>query len=323
VLALRFPIVAPVRVVAAPAMSVGVVKDGKLIYAKGFGVRSLKNNQPMDDNTLVGIASNSKGFTCTALAILADEGKINWDDKVTKYIPEFQMADAYVSQNVTIKDLVTHRAGLGLGQGDLMFFPEGGTISTEQLIHNIRYLKPAYSLRNSMEYNNIMFIVAGEIIHKISGKSWAEFIEDRIMKPVDKYFVGKCGEYGNLFILLHLQNYTHSVMSTFIGKYEAKADIKGRIFIPSVYRKLLPEGARERVVMRRDASNDCLVLYPEPVWNDIVLQLKNTLDEWNPEDQMLRFLACLHIAIRLFSARIWTRSVFYKHGHILHTQAVR
>lgn len=99
--------------------------------------------------------------------------------------------------------------------------------------------------------------------------------------------MGKCGEYRNLFILLHLQNYTHSVMSTFIGKYEAKADIKGRIFIPSVYRKLLPEGARERVVMRRDTSNDCLVLYPEPVWNDIVLQLKNTLDEWNPEDQML------------------------------------
>lgn len=76
-------------------------------------------------------------------------------------------------------------------------------------------------------------------------------------------------------------------MSTFIGKYDAKADIKGRIFIPSAYRKLLPDGARERVVMRRDANNDCLMLYPEPAWNDIVLQLKSTLDEWNPEDQLL------------------------------------
>jgi CubicO group peptidase (beta-lactamase class C family) len=103
-------------------MSVGIVKDGKVTYSKGFGVRSLTTKQPMDDNTLVGIASNSKGFTCVALAILADEGKLNWDDKVSKYIPEFQMYDPYVSQNVTIKDLITHRAGLGLGQGDLMFF---------------------------------------------------------------------------------------------------------------------------------------------------------------------------------------------------------
>ena len=167
-----------------PGMSVGVIKDGKIIYSKGFGVRSLNSKLPMTPETLVGIASNSKGFTCTALAILADEGKLNWDDKVTKFLPDFKMYDDCVTKEITIKDLVTHRAGLGLGQGDLMFFPEGGTISTEQLIHNIRYLKPAYSLRNSMEYNNIMFIVAGEIIHKISGKTWAEFIEDRIMKPV-------------------------------------------------------------------------------------------------------------------------------------------
>ena len=108
-----------------PGMSVGIIKDGKVIYSKGFGVRSLTNNQAMNDETLVGIASNSKGFTGTALAILADEGKLNFDDKVSKYIPEFQMHDAYVSQEVTIKDLITHRAGLGLGQGDLMFFPEG------------------------------------------------------------------------------------------------------------------------------------------------------------------------------------------------------
>jgi len=167
-----------------PGMSVGVVKDGKLIYAKGFGVRSLKNNQPMDDNTLVGIASNSKGFTCTALAILADEGKINWDDKVTKYIPEFQMADAYVSQNVTIKDLVTHRAGLGLGQGDLMFFPEGGNLTVNDIVHNVRYLKPENPFRTTLDYNNIMFIVAGEVIHRVSGLQWADFIEQRIMKPV-------------------------------------------------------------------------------------------------------------------------------------------
>jgi CubicO group peptidase (beta-lactamase class C family) len=167
-----------------PGMSVGVIKDGKVIYSKGFGVRSLTSKLPMTPETLVGIASNSKGFTCTALAILADEGKLDWDDKVTKFLPDFKMYDDYVTREITIKDLVTHRAGLGLGQGDLMFFPEGGNISTEQLIHNVRYLKPAHSFRNTMDYNNIMFIVAGEIIHKISGKTWAEFIEERIMKPV-------------------------------------------------------------------------------------------------------------------------------------------
>src|SRR5690606_9442514 len=112
-----------------PGMSVGVIKDGKVVYAKGFGVRSLNTKQSMDENTLVGIASNSKGFTATALAILADEGKLNFDDKVTAYIPEFQMYDPYVTQEITIKDLITHRAGLGLGQGDLMFFPEGGPLT--------------------------------------------------------------------------------------------------------------------------------------------------------------------------------------------------
>ncbi len=167
-----------------PGMSVGIIKDGKIIYSKGFGVRSLTNRQPMDDNTLVGIASNSKGFTCVALAILADEGKLNWDDKVSKYIPEFQMYDPYVSQNVTIKDLVTHRAGLGLGQGDLMFFPEGGSLTLNDIVHNVRYLKPENPFRTTLDYNNIMFIVAGEVITRISGLSWAEFIEQKIMKPV-------------------------------------------------------------------------------------------------------------------------------------------
>lgn len=167
-----------------PGMSVGIIKDGKIIYSKGFGVRSLATKQPMDDTTLVGIASNSKGFTCTALAILADEGKLNWDDKVSKFIPEFQMYDPYVSQNVTVKDLVTHRAGLGLGQGDLMFFPEGGNLTVNDIVHNVRYLKPENPFRTTLDYNNIMFIVAGEVITRISGLSWAEFIEQKIMKPV-------------------------------------------------------------------------------------------------------------------------------------------
>lgn len=167
-----------------PGMSVGILKDGKTVYSKGFGTASLTTKRGMDSETLVGIASNSKGFTAVALAILADEGKLNWDDKVTKFIPEFKMYDAYASQEVTVKDLITHRAGLGLGQGDLMFFPEGGTLTIQDIVHNVRYLKPENSFRNTMDYNNIMFIVAGEVITRISGLSWAEFIEQKIMKPV-------------------------------------------------------------------------------------------------------------------------------------------
>ena len=167
-----------------PGMSVGILKDGKLIYSKGFGVASLNSKKPMDENTLVGIASNSKGFTGTALAILVDEGKLNWDDKVTKFIPELKMYDDFATKEITVKDLITHRAGLGLGEGDLMFFPEGGTLSVQDIIKNVQYLKPDYSFRDGMEYNNIMYIVAGEVIHRISGLEWAEFIEQKIMKPV-------------------------------------------------------------------------------------------------------------------------------------------
>ena len=108
-----------------PGISVGILKDGEMVYTKGFGVRSLTNKKEMNENTLVGVASNSKGFTCFALAMMVDEGKLNWDDKVRKHIPEFQLYDAWVTDQFTVRDLVTHRSGMSLGAGDLMFFPEG------------------------------------------------------------------------------------------------------------------------------------------------------------------------------------------------------
>ena len=197
-----------------PGISVGIIKEGKIVYSKGFGVRSLINNQKMTDETLVGIASNSKGFTATALAILADEGKLNFDDKVSKFIPEFQMNDAYVSQEVTIRDLITHRAGLGLGQGDLMFFPEGGSLSVNDIIHNVRYLKPENSFRSTLDYNNVMFIVAGEIIHRVSGLSWADFIEQKIMKPV-----GMTSSFGS---------YNHAKAANVSNIIDAHAPINGK-----------------------------------------------------------------------------------------------
>lgn len=167
-----------------PGISVGIVKDGKLIFAKGYGVRSLATMKKMDENTLVGIASNSKAFTVAALAMLADEGKLKLDDKVTDYIPEFKMFDPYVTAEFTIRDLLTHRSGLGLGAGDLMIFPDSADFKVKDIIHNLRYLKPVSSFRSRYDYDNQMYIVAGEIVARVSGMSWEDFIETRIMQPL-------------------------------------------------------------------------------------------------------------------------------------------
>jgi CubicO group peptidase (beta-lactamase class C family) len=167
-----------------PGIAVGVVKDGKLVHAKGYGVRSLKTMQKVDENTLFGIASNSKAFTTAALGILVDEKKLTWDDKVTDYIPGFKMYDPYVTAEFTIRDLVTHRSGLGLGAGDLMMFPDSSSFSKEEIIHNLRYLKPVSGFRTKYDYDNLLYIVAGEVIAKASGKRWEEFIESRFLKPL-------------------------------------------------------------------------------------------------------------------------------------------
>jgi CubicO group peptidase (beta-lactamase class C family) len=167
-----------------PGISVGIYKDGDIVYAKGHGVRSMSSQQPMNEQTLVGVASNSKGFTCFAIAMLIDEGKLQWDDKVRTYIPEFQLQDPWATDQFTIRDLVTHRSGLGLGAGDLMFFPEGGDFSVQDIIDHLKFIEPSTSFRSTFEYNNLMFIVAGEVIKRVSGLSWEEFIETRIMKPV-------------------------------------------------------------------------------------------------------------------------------------------
>ena len=167
-----------------PGIAVGIYKDGKVVYAKGHGIRSMETKEAMNDRTLVGVASNSKGFTCFALALLIDEGLLQWDDKVRQYIPEFQLQDAWATDQFTIRDLVTHRSGLGLGAGDLMFFPEGGDFSVQDIINNLKHIEPSSSFRSRFEYNNLMFIVAGEVIKRVSGVSWEEFIETRILYPV-------------------------------------------------------------------------------------------------------------------------------------------
>src|SRR5689334_7099761 len=117
----------------------------------------------MDENTLFGIASNSKAFTTVALGVLVDEGKPNWDDKVRDYIPEFKLYNSYVSDEFTIRDLLTHRSGLGLGAGDLMFFPDGSDFGIKDIIYNLRFLKQTSSFRTKYDYDNNLYVVAGEV----------------------------------------------------------------------------------------------------------------------------------------------------------------
>ncbi len=166
-----------------PGMAVGIIKDGKLIYAKGYGVRELGKPGQVDADTLFQIGSNTKAFTTAALALLVDEGKLHWDDKVIDHLPQFRMYDPYVTREFTIRDLLTHRSGLGLGAGDLMFFP-ATDFSREEIIHGLRYLKPVSGFRSKFAYDNLLYMVAGQIIPAVTGKSWEDFITQRILEPL-------------------------------------------------------------------------------------------------------------------------------------------
>jgi len=172
------------RTFEVPGIAVCVIKDGKVIHSKGYGVRSLNSGQPVDEHTLFGIASNSKAFTTAALGILVDEGRLNWDDKVRKYIPEFRLFDPYVTEEFTIRDLLCHRSGMGLGAGDLMFFPDSSDFTIPDILHNLQFLKPVTSFRSQYAYDNNLYIIAGEVIARVSGMSWEDFIEKRIMQPL-------------------------------------------------------------------------------------------------------------------------------------------
>jgi len=166
-----------------PGIAVGIVKDGQLVFAKGYGVRKLGAPEPVTPRTLFGIASNTKAFTSAALAMLVDEGKLKWDDRVVDRLPGFQMSDAYVTREMRIRDLLCHRSGLGLGAGDLMFFP-ASDLSAEQILYRLRYIPLATSFRSAYAYDNILYNVAGAVIQQISGKSWAQFIEERFFTPL-------------------------------------------------------------------------------------------------------------------------------------------
>jgi CubicO group peptidase (beta-lactamase class C family) len=165
-----------------PGLAIAIVKDGKVFYSKGFGVKKLGANEPVNDETLFGIASVSKNITAAALAMLVDEGKISWDTKIVDVIPWFALSDPWVTSQVTVRDALTHRVGLGRMIGNRLQFMSGR--SRDELIYRLRYMDFEQPFRTSYVYSNMMYSVAGQVIEYVSGKTWDEFLAERIFQPL-------------------------------------------------------------------------------------------------------------------------------------------
>lgn len=163
-----------------PGVAVAIVKDDKVVLAKGYGVRKLGDPTPVDEKTLFAIGSSSKAFTAASLAMLVDEKKLDWDDHVPDRLPGFQLYDPWVTKEIRVRDLLCHRSGLA--RGDYVW--EGTTYTRDEILHRVRYLRPTWSFRTHFGYQNIMFLAGGQIVARLSGESWDDFIKTRIFKPL-------------------------------------------------------------------------------------------------------------------------------------------
>ncbi|TDE10466.1 serine hydrolase [Dyadobacter psychrotolerans] len=163
-----------------PGLSITVVKDGKVIFKKGYGVKEIGKPDPVDTQTLFACASTTKAMTVALMAMLVDEGKIKWDDPVYKYLPELQLYDSYVTRELKIRDLLIHDSGLG----NTDFFTGAMNIPVNEMFRRMALIKPQYSMRAGFEYQNIMYSAAGRIIERLTGKLWSDVIQERIFTPL-------------------------------------------------------------------------------------------------------------------------------------------
>ncbi len=166
-----------------PGMSVGIIRDGEVLLSEGFGVLEEGKIAKADEQTLYSIASNTKAFISASLATLVEDGKITWDDKVKQWLPYFELYDPCVSEMMTIRDLLCHRAGLGTFSGDVIWYRSD--YSAEEVIRHAAEIPAVYEFRNGYGYSNVMYIAAGEVIKAVTGKSWAEYTRKTFLKPLD------------------------------------------------------------------------------------------------------------------------------------------
>lgn len=167
--------------VGAPGVSIAIVENGEVTMARGWGVRELGKPAPVDADTLFQTGSTGKAVTAAALAVLVDQGKIAWDDPVIKHMPWFRMYDPWVTREITIRDLLVHRSGLGLGQGDLMMVPRT-RLTRRQTVERVAYLKPKTSFRSAYAYDNILYAVAGQLIEEVTGQTWEDFVREQVLR---------------------------------------------------------------------------------------------------------------------------------------------
>lgn len=161
-------------------LSVAVVKDGKVVFAKGYGLRERGKPAMVDTATVFAVASTTKAMTAAALGMLVDEGKLSWDDPVTKHLPAFQLYDPWVTREVTVRDLLTHRAGLG--NADYLWYVSD--YPADSMLMKLRLMRPEYSLRAGFIYQNVMYIAAGQVVEAVSGMPWEKFVTTRIFQPL-------------------------------------------------------------------------------------------------------------------------------------------
>src|SRR5204862_7354690 len=171
------------RTFEVPGIGLAIVKDDAVVMAKGYGVRKLGEPEAVDAHTRFGIASNTKAFTATALGLLVEEKKIEWDAPVMRYLPAFAMWDPYVTRELTVRDLLVHRSGLGLGAGDLLWW-QTSTYDRKEIARRLRFIPLATSFRSAYAYDNVLYLVAGEVIEAVSGRSWEDFVSSRILAKV-------------------------------------------------------------------------------------------------------------------------------------------
>ena len=165
-----------------PGMSVGIIRDGKIILSKGYGVLEEGKKEKVDEKTLFSIASNTKAFISASLAQLVDEGKIKWDDKVKSYLPYFELYDPCVSEMMTIRDLLCHRSGLGTYSGDVIWYRS--EYSAEEVVRRVSTIPSQYEFRNGYGYSNVMFITAGEVLRAVTGKKWDQYVRENFLVPL-------------------------------------------------------------------------------------------------------------------------------------------